>query len=425
VLASDDSGIPRDDQHVHVSQTDMLAVAASEESKARKKATHQLSETQKALMSHLELSDHWTFWHHDELDAEHRDALSSEEWLDTLEKNETFRNYGQFLNQVKSFGKGNIPLRIYLFKDNIRPLWEDNANRDGGKLLICLPEERDPASGFEAFLKVAVKVMCDSHLSARVNGCTFAFRPEYGTTISVWTPIVWTPQHDKEDFNRFKRLIYEEQIPGSLKVIFRPHKTYAAKATVRRTHRQGFVRPPPGFERSALSSQQWFTNPVPCDKTSQVPVAVVPQPDPSVLAEQERKAEEQRLLVLAQQKEEEVQRLQKEAAEAEELKRKLLEKEEEEKRKQEAKARKMARRQRQKENRKKRKGSSASSSDASSDEEDASEEEEQVEIEQPRAVEQEEVVPPAPSGYSKFLLPAITLSTAVIAAAPFVFQYFI
>ena len=130
VLASDDNGISGSKA---VSQSDMLSAAVAEESKARKKAAHQLSDTQKALMNHMELPDAWTFWFHDDsIQAnEQRETLSSEEWLQTLQKMESFRNYGQFLSQVKTFKNRSIPLRIYLFNNTIRPSWEEDQNKDG------------------------------------------------------------------------------------------------------------------------------------------------------------------------------------------------------------------------------------------------------------------------------------------------------
>lgn len=166
VLASDESSLARENQESRVSQVNMFSAAISEDSKGRKKAIQQIPQAQRMLMNHLELADKWTFWYHDASEGldEH---LSSEEWLQTLKRSETFRSYGQFLTQVKSFDKQNVPLRLYLFKNDIRPLWEDEANADGGKLLIYLPEERNPVHAFEAYLKVAVKVMC-SDVGSRV-----------------------------------------------------------------------------------------------------------------------------------------------------------------------------------------------------------------------------------------------------------------
>jgi len=246
-------------------------------------------------------------------------------------------------------------------------------------------------------------------------------------------------------FNRFKKLIYEDEPLMRPKIVFRPHKTSSSRnsrnlhpATHRRSYRSGVVRPPPGFEGSALSGPSWANNPCDVNQSREISPATSSQVSEIVDLQKEKEAEEER-----KRKEEE--------AEAEELRRRIQLQEEEEERKkkeeEEAKAKKLARRLRQRENRRKRKqcktSSSSSSSDSeashseaasSSDEEDDHLEEEAA----PKMVVASSVVPSviadvptAPwqvekeaSSYSKFLWPAVaTVSTAALAAAPFVLQY--
>jgi len=245
-------------------------------------------------------------------------------------------------------------------------------------------------------------------------------------------------------FNRFKKLIYEDEpLMRQPKIVFRPHKTSSSRnsrnlhpATHRRSYRSGVVRPPPGFEGSALSGPSWANNPCDVNQESsrEISPATSSQVSEIVDLQKEKEAEEER-----KRKEEE--------AEAEELRRRIQLQEEEEERKkkeeEEAKTKKLARRLRQRENRRKRKQCKTSSSSSSSSDSEASnseaasssdEEDDHLEEEAPMMVVVPSVVADAPvaapqvekeaSSYSKFLWPAVaTVSTAALAAAPFVFPY--
>lgn len=73
-----------------------------------------------------------------------------------------------------------------IFRDGIRPLWEESRNVNGGKWVICLPST-DPAAVSCIWRDIVLYTIGETLPGTAPNGVTFIVRFK-GFRISVWLP---------------------------------------------------------------------------------------------------------------------------------------------------------------------------------------------------------------------------------------------
>jgi len=95
------------------------------------------------------LTDSWTFWYVYNMSHEERKRKRGKErWQKEYKLNEIFtfatiEEFWSLFNNVVDV-KELIPNTDYLlFKQGIKPEWEDPKNNDGGKWVITLPKEKE------------------------------------------------------------------------------------------------------------------------------------------------------------------------------------------------------------------------------------------------------------------------------------------
>lgn len=109
---------------------------------------------------------------------ENFDFLSSLKTLCTLK---TVENMNYYLKHV-DFESIETITDISVFKEGIEPLWEDQANINGGKWIIKLKRE----VAIRLYQKLLVHLMINSFDTILVNGIVISFRMK-SCIITLWT----------------------------------------------------------------------------------------------------------------------------------------------------------------------------------------------------------------------------------------------
>jgi len=112
---------------------------------------------------------------------------SQHDFLERMVKAGTCSSYESFRNIWRQLcdGCGEPPVNtnIRVFRDGLKPLWEDPANVDGGKFVICIGAKD---GGIEKFLAM-VSALIANDLSDKelLNGAVLSSRT-WGHTLSLW-----------------------------------------------------------------------------------------------------------------------------------------------------------------------------------------------------------------------------------------------
>jgi len=135
-----------------------------------------------------EASLEWTVWFDETNDTPVGPCTDSQDdFLERMVKAGSCANYESFRAIWRELceGHGEPPVRtnIRVFRSGLKPLWEDPANADGGKFVVCIGAKD---GGPEKFLAMIAALMAadlsDSHL---LNGAVLSSRP-WGYTLSLW-----------------------------------------------------------------------------------------------------------------------------------------------------------------------------------------------------------------------------------------------
>merc|ERR1712167_81837 len=112
---------------------------------------------------------------------------SQHDFLERMVKAGTCGTYESFRNIWRQLcdGCGEPPVNtnIRVFRDGLKPLWEDPANVDGGKFVICIGSKD---GGTEKFLAIVSALMAnDLSDKENLNGAVLSSRA-WGHTLSLW-----------------------------------------------------------------------------------------------------------------------------------------------------------------------------------------------------------------------------------------------
>ncbi|KAL1115433.1 hypothetical protein AAG570_007463 [Ranatra chinensis] len=124
----------------------------------------------------------WTLWY--------LDIVKTRSWSDCLAQIGSFNTIEDFwclFNHVKPVSLLKHGSDYSLFKDGIRPMWEDSANVNGGRWLINLDKKMSHSKLNEFWLEVAMCMIgeCFYGYNDRVCGATINVRNR-GHKIGVW-----------------------------------------------------------------------------------------------------------------------------------------------------------------------------------------------------------------------------------------------
>lgn len=174
----------------------------SENSKSPQKEEKKVAPSNQEVSQEFEhqLSDKWTFWYVYDISHEERKRKKGKaRWQREYKLNDvhtfaTIEDFWRLFNNIVGV-KDLIPNTDYLlFKQGIKPEWEDPKNNDGGKWVITLPLEAAIANeGLEDSCEYAwnniiymmIGANIDQELYDIINGIIYSIRDKHHR-ISVW-----------------------------------------------------------------------------------------------------------------------------------------------------------------------------------------------------------------------------------------------
>ena len=106
---------------------------------------------------------------------EYENLLSHIKSFNTVEE---FWGIYQHMRRPESLQKGT---ELFLFKDSIRPLWEDKANSGGGKLVLHFPKNYSNRTWED----ILVNLLLLDETHNKVNGCVINIK-DYYVLQSIW-----------------------------------------------------------------------------------------------------------------------------------------------------------------------------------------------------------------------------------------------
>jgi translation initiation factor 4E len=137
------------------------------------------------------LKDSWTFWF-----FKNDKTKQWEENQRQILTFDTVEDFWALYNHIKLGSKLSAGSDYSIFKEGIKPMWEDQKNREGGRWLINLDKQQRATSLDHFWMEVMLCLIGDSFdgEGVPVNGAVMNVRPR-GDKVSVWLGGV-TPQED-------------------------------------------------------------------------------------------------------------------------------------------------------------------------------------------------------------------------------------
>jgi len=169
------------------------------------------------------LQDDWTFWYFD--------AGKFKEWEKNLIKLADFSYVEDFwgvVNHLCYTNEARNGADFLVFKKGVQPMWEDPANRDGGRWMIKLEvRERENEKAHQAWIDLLLLVIGNNVDCRKITGVVFNIRANCDK-MSMWLSTASRSDHDyiMEVGNAFKNILYGK---FNLPLKFESHKDTQVK----------------------------------------------------------------------------------------------------------------------------------------------------------------------------------------------------
>jgi translation initiation factor 4E len=141
------------------------------------------------------LTDKWTFWYVYDMSHEERKRKKGKaRWQKEYKLNEVFtfgnlEDFWRLFNNVYNISDLVANTDFLLFKEGIRPEWEDPKNNDGGKWVVTLPiqnkMEKECEYAWMHIIYMMIGANIDKELYEIINGVIFSIRDKH-LRLSVW-----------------------------------------------------------------------------------------------------------------------------------------------------------------------------------------------------------------------------------------------
>ncbi|KAJ1645361.1 eukaryotic translation initiation factor 4E [Dispira simplex] len=164
------------------------------------------------------LQNAWTLW----FDFPNR-KTNSNTWSQNLREIVTFATVEDFWGMHNNITRASdLPFgsNYHLFKEGIKPMWEDPANERGGKWVVQLPRKQDEAN--KCWLYSMLALIGESFNNEDdICGLVFSCRR------NVYRISLWTRLADNQDIvmEIGRQLRANSGIPSQLKLEFSQHET--------------------------------------------------------------------------------------------------------------------------------------------------------------------------------------------------------
>ncbi|KAG7188282.1 hypothetical protein KM043_007946 [Ampulex compressa] len=169
------------------------------------------------------LQNTWTLWYY-ELD---RNRLWEESQRE-ISSFDTVEDFWSLYNHIKSASELRQGCDYSMFKQGIRPMWEDDANKSGGRWLINLEKKQRNTDLDYFWLEIILCMIGEAfnEYSDDVCGAVVNIRPK-GDKIGVWTANANSVESVMEIGRKLKEKL---RITSKVQIGYQVHKDTMAKA---------------------------------------------------------------------------------------------------------------------------------------------------------------------------------------------------
>ena len=128
------------------------------------------------------LANKFVFWYHIIDTSSDQDYKSQIKKLAQFETLEEFWSIFQYLKKPDDFKQ---PIEIQLFKDGITPMWEDENNKNGGRISLKLRKEYSNLV-WEELIFAFIGGYFDKEIKDEINGLVMNCKKDFNT-LQIWT----------------------------------------------------------------------------------------------------------------------------------------------------------------------------------------------------------------------------------------------
>jgi translation initiation factor 4E len=199
------------------------------------------------------LRNRWTLYYEKKSKERTGKCLNERDYLKDLHRVRSFQTIRAFWaawNEVQeecSVSRAGGAANYHMFKDNIKPVWEDAKNVRGGKWTVALPSSMTEEDTLKSWISLALTLLLGEWgAESEINGAVLSVRP-WGSTLSVWNRNAGDRKLVDDVSARLKELL------GAPVVKYQRHQ-----ATMRRNHAEKAKVSRP--KRSANSSDDSSSN---------------------------------------------------------------------------------------------------------------------------------------------------------------------
>ena len=134
------------------------------------------------MSTEKKLSNKFVFWYHIIDTSSDQDYKSQIKKLAQFETLEEFWSIFQYLKKPDDFKQ---PIEIQLFKDGITPMWEDENNKNGGRISLKLRKEYSNLV-WEELIFAFIGGYFDKEIKEEINGLVMNCKKDFNT-LQIWT----------------------------------------------------------------------------------------------------------------------------------------------------------------------------------------------------------------------------------------------
>lgn len=188
----------------------------------------------------LKLKDKWVFW----LESVNLPALPEKPQRDDFLKLLTIARTVSNLAKVKEYSLQACEhpdnAKIFLFKQGIKPVWEDRSNYNGGRLFVtCANRETATAT----FVTLALKMLAGSLLAdSELTGLTVSFTGAHRFTVQVWN-------RNSAEKNKIR------DARKAMKKLFKKNVSYQVHRTSLKIYKYGYEQVMPEIEKAQAAKE--------------------------------------------------------------------------------------------------------------------------------------------------------------------------
>lgn len=176
--------------------------------------------TPECLVKHP-LQNQWTLWY-----LENDRNKSWEDMQNEITSFDTVEDFWSLYNHIRVASELKQGNDYSLFKKNIRPMWEDAANKRGGRWVLNLNKQQRRNELDALWLDILLCLIGESfEYSDDINGAVVNIRPR-GDKISIWTADGTNQDSILSIGHKLKECL---RLPNEVQISYELHKDTANK----------------------------------------------------------------------------------------------------------------------------------------------------------------------------------------------------